>query len=152
MFVKKLVSVFLLIVLAGNIAIAQENKPEFQPVKAGEVYPFDGYLLSPKAAAQIVSKSEEDKAKLKLECNNKLVLADIEKERVIEINTSQGKIQQQLLNDTISAKDKIIDGNIKTINSLETSISVHRIFIVGGFLAGMLLTTTLFYYSSGMSK
>lgn len=148
---KRIVSLFLLITLVGQYSFAEES-PHFQPVKAGDVVAYDGYLFSPAAIAKVISKNEEDKSKLKLDYENKLVLAEIENAKVMELISAERAVQAKLLNDTIANKDRLIDTKVKELKDLETSITVHRIAIVGSFIGGILLTTTLFIYTSGMNK
>lgn len=152
MSIKKLFFLILLIVSVGRIAIAEDKKLEFAVLKAGQVAPFDGYIFTPESMSVIYSKMEEEIKLAKLAGEHNLELAQIDLQRVMDLNESERRIQAKLLQDTIIAKDEIIQNKIDFISKIQNSNSANKYWIVGGFIAGSALTFGIMYFTAGALK
>lgn len=148
MHIKNLL-IFLLVLLTGTAAIAEESGGEYLPVRAGETVRFDGYLFSPEAIAKVITKSNKDLKTAKLECENKLELASIDMQRLNDLSAMESRVQTKLLNDTILAKDQIIEEKIKRIDHLEKKVNYNSYLIAGSFLAGSIVTFAVIHYTVG---
>lgn len=149
---KLLFLIFLLVVLAGNISIAENKKPEFVYLRTGEVAIFDGYLFTPEAVVQIHTITESEKEQQKLEFNHKLELASIELERIKKLNESEKALHTSLLANTVRLKDDIIKGKEEAIKKLQNKELANKLFITGAFIAGVALTYTTFYLTTGLVR
>lgn len=147
MSIKHLFFYILLIISVGKVSIAEEKKPEFMPIKAGEVSAIDGYVFTPEAIVKIYTKTEEEVKLVKLEAETKLELAQIDLQKVIDLNVSEKRIQEQLLKDTILAKDEIIQQKLNIIAALEKSNKINNYKAIGGFIVGSLITFTIVYFT-----
>ena len=74
---------------------AQAAEPEFTIVAESQPAPFEGVLLNPAAAAEVLAKSDE----LQQKC-------DLEIEYQVDLTGSQCKLDKDLLNARISTLDK----------------------------------------------
>lgn len=152
MSIKNFVLVILLVLSVGRIAIAEDKKPEFMPIKAGEVSSVSGYVFTPEAIVRIYTKTEEEVKTVKAQYEYKLNLAQIDIQKLTDLTSSERRIQDQLLKDTILAKDEVIQNKIDTIQRLERNNSLNNLKVVGGFLAGSLITFTIVYLTADMLR
>lgn len=143
---------FLLAMLVGKVAIAEDKKPEFTSVKSGEVVPYDGYIFTPEAIVKIYTKSEEDIRKLKTEYEYKLELSQIDIQRLNDLSANERRIQAKLLQDTIISKDQIIELRERDIKKLQMHRTLDKFVIAGSFIVGCIVTYTVVYNTIGLVK
>lgn len=149
---QKLMAIFLLITLAGRIAIAEDKVPEFTRVTEGQTAPFTGYLFTPAAIAKVVSKSEEDKNKAVAECEAEVNNVRLDLSRETELRTIETASSKRLIRDLTEFKETAIEERNKRIALLESDKVLSNVLIVGSFLAGAALTTGIIYITSGVIK
>ena len=77
------------------ISAAQADNPEFTIVAESQPAPFEGVLLNPTAAAEVLAKTDE----LEQKC-------DLEIEYQVDLAASQCKLDKDLLNARITTLDK----------------------------------------------
>ncbi len=152
MFLKKAVALFLLIMLAGQTGIAEDKKEVFQHVTVGEPVPFEGFLFTPEALVKIYISTEEENKKLKLECDNKLILKDIDMQKLMDLSASETRINAKLLADTVQSKDEIIENKEQLLKKLDRRIAIDKLLMLGSFIAGTALTFTIVYYTTNYIK
>lgn len=149
---QKLMAIFLLITLAGRIAIAEDVMPEFTRVSEGQIAPFTGYLFTPAAIVKVINKGEEDKNKAVAECEAETVNVRLELSRETEIRTIETASNKRLIKDLTESKERAIEERNKKIALLESDKVFSNILIVGSFLAGAALTTGIIYITSGVTR
>lgn len=149
---KKLMAIFLLIILAGRVAIADNNVPEFTTVSEGQIAPFTGYLFTPAAIAKVVTTAEEDKRTAVTECEAETVSVRLELTRETELRAIESASAKRLLKDLGESKDRAIEERNKRISLLEADKVFSNILIVGSFLAGAALTAGVVYITAGALK
>ena len=153
MFARKFIALFLLISLVGRIAIAQDiKKPEFMYIKSGEIAKMAGYLFSPEAIAQVYTKCKADLEQKELECTADMNSLNLEIERIKEQNIIEISAKDKLIEDITSLKNKEILAREKLLEQVEDERFKNKLFIAGSFVAGILLTGTIFYIASGLVK
>ena len=149
---KKLMAIFLLITLAGRIAIAQEKIPEFTRITTGQSAPFTGYLFTPAAIAKVVSTAEEDKNKAVAECEAETTSVKLELGRETEQRIVELAGKDLLLKDIRDIKDREIRERDAKISLLEGDKVFSNILIAGSFIAGVALTAGIVYITAGAVK
>lgn len=152
MFFKKLVCIFLLVSLVGRISIAQETKPVFTHIKAGEPAKFTGYLFSPEAIAQVYSVCEEDVKLCKLNCEGEITTLNLEIQRVTELKLVEIAVKDKLITDITKLKDSAITERDKLILNIEEERDRNKFYFAGAFISGILLTGTIFYFANIAGK
>lgn len=152
MLFKKIVAVFLLVFLAGRIAIAEDKNEEFTYVKVGQTAPFTGYLFTPAAIAKITTTCSEDLRRAELECTTDIANLNLDIKRITEIRDSEIYIKDNLLAELTKLKNEEIIAREKLLNNIEEERNRNKLFIAGSFLAGILLTGSVFYIISGIVK
>ena len=152
MLYRKLVSVFLLIFLVGNIAIAEDKKPEFTTLNPGDKAPFYGFLFTPEAITKIYVTTEEEKKRAELEHNSEVSLLNLEIQRVTELKIIEIAVKNKLITDVTNNKNKEIELREKIIRDFQEEREANKFFIAGSFLAGIVLTGTIVYFVSGITK
>ena len=149
---KKLMAIFLLITLAGRIAIAEEKVPEFTRVVEGNSAPFTGYLFTPAAITKIITTAEEDKKRAIAECQAETASVTLDLTKETELRTAELNSSSKLLTDIKELKDREIRDRDRKISLLEGDKVFSNILIVGSFLAGAALTAGIVYAVSGVVK
>lgn len=152
MLYKKIVALFLLVFLAGQPSIAEEKLPEFTSVKAGDKAPFAGFLFTPAAITKIYTTTEEEKKELELQHTAEVGSLNLEIQRQIELRVSELAVKNKFIQDLTKNKDTEINNREKIIRDLQEENSANKFFIAGSFVAGVLLTGTIFYIASGLSR
>lgn len=152
MLYKKLVSLFLLITLAGQIAIAEDKQPVFTHIKAGEKAPFAGFLFTPEAITKVYTTVEEEKKELELQHNAEVGSLNLEVQRQTELRISEIAIKNKFIENLTKNKDKEIENREVIIRGLQEEISANKFFVIGSFAAGVVLTGVVFYAVSGIVK
>lgn len=152
MCIKKLVALFLLITLAGRIAIAEDVIPEFTRLSEGQNAPFDGYLFTPAAIARVVSTGEEGRRKAVAKCQNETEIIRLDLRKETERRTVELTAKDRLLKDMIEIKDKQIREREDKISLLEGDKVFSNVLIISSFLAGAALTAGVVYITAGALK
>lgn len=134
---KKILSIFLLIVLAGRISIADEDKYSFTSVKAGEEVPYSGYLMKPEALVKIYTDSEETERRLKLQCNSKTDLLKLDIKKITESKDMQRRELSNRYESILKQKKELIESQQKEINNLNDKVSFDMLWIAVSFVAGV---------------
>ena len=152
MTIRKIVSIFLLITLVGRFSIAEEKTTDFTVVQAGVPAPFFGYLFTPAAIAKIYSITEEEKKKLELECTSDIASLNLELQRNTELKNSDIAAKNKLIVDLTNLKNEELNNRDRIIKDLQEERTANKFYIAGSFIAGILLTGTIVYFTTSMIK
>ena len=150
---RKFIALFLLIILAGRVAIAEDtNTSVFTYVKVGEAAKFAGYLFSPEAIAKVYSTCKSDLEQKELECTADINSRNIDLDRLKEIHISEISIKNKLIEDISKLKEEETVSKEKLIKEIELERDRNKLFIAGAFLGGILITGTIMYFTAGIVK
>jgi len=142
---KKIVAFFMLLALAARPSIAQNQDESFTAVSGGEITPFSGFLFTPDGLARIYTTVEEERKRREIQYNAQLGKLTIEIDRVNSLMRTEIGSRDRLILDITTQKNE-------TIADLSGQLSLTPWYTAGAFLAGILLTGTVFYFAVGAVK
>jgi len=149
---RKLIALFLLVTLAGQMAIAQEAKYLFTTISIGEEAPYNGYLLKPETLVKIYTESEEKEKRTKLECNAKLANINLDLNKLSETKDIEKQVLVKTYEELLTGRREQLLVQQNKINDLNNTILADKFFILGSFGAGIILTLSILYFSQGTIK
>jgi len=152
MLYKKIISFFLLVFLVGRVSIAEEKRPEFTTVKAGQQAPFSGYLFTPEAMAQMLAQIDEDKRKQDAEHTAEVATLKLDIQSETERRIAESAVHTRLVEDLNKAKQEQIAIRDRRISELESEKIFNNLLVAGSFVAGIALTAGIVYITTGMAR
>jgi hypothetical protein len=149
---KKMVALFLLVMLAGQVSIAEESKYEFTSLNRGDESPYFGYLLKPETLVKIYTEVEEKEKRSKLECNAKLANINLDLNKLSETKDIEKQILIKTYEELLTGRREQLLAQQNKINNLNSTILADKFFIAGSFLAGIIITTSVIYFTASLPK
>lgn len=135
--------ILLLLILSTSSALASDQG-RFTFLQEKQCAPFSGTLFDPTATARLLSASKFMKEEYELKLGYELSLMKAKYDLEIEQLNISLDIQQKKCDNTISIKDKEIEGLNKII-AKKPGKNALAWGIVGGFVAGVASTIAITY-------
>jgi len=152
MFIKKLVALFLLALLAGRIAIADEARYDFTHLRSGEVAPFQGYLLKAEALVKIYTEIDKKEKEEELKCKAKLDIDKLEADKKLKLKVTEIDSVKKRYEAMLTDRKRYLEDKDKEIEKLNRKIDGNTAWVALSFASGIIISTGLTLLIAQMVK
>lgn len=135
----------MLLILAARPSIAQDQEESFTSIEENEPAPFTGFLFRPAALAKIYADIEQQERTKQLQFDTKLAEVSLELAKVRDLHRVELEGKDLIL-------ERITTEKNKRIADLTGQVEGQKWFTAGAFIAGVLLTGSVFYFISTAGK